>query len=73
MAFYRCLRFNRTGILPGITPLRAATDVEARRLAMELLHQSPEVDRLEVWLDGDLVFRLNQRQAKLEKAASIRE
>jgi hypothetical protein len=72
MALYRCSLFNRAGARPGITPLHAASDAEARRLALELLRQSPEVDRVEVWRDADLAFRLNQRQARLEAAASHR-
>jgi hypothetical protein len=72
MALYRCSLFNGSGAQPGMTPLLAASDAEARQLALELLRQSPEVDRVEVWRDADLAFRLNQRQARLETNGSPR-
>jgi len=72
MALYRCSLFSRLGAWPGMTPLLAETDAEARQLALELLRQSPDVDRVEVWRDADLAFRLNQRQARLETTGSPR-
>ena len=69
MALYRCSLFNKAGLQPGFKPIHADTDAEARKHALELLREYPLVERVEVWLDADLAFRLNRHQAHLESAS----
>ncbi len=66
MALYRCALFTQVGPQPGFKTLHAENDAGARHLALELLRNSPELDRIEVWRDADLAFRLSQHQRHLE-------
>ncbi len=69
MSFYRCVSYGSTALQPGYRPIRAESGPEARRAALEILRDNPQIDRVEVWLGGDLAFRLNRHQAKIEGAS----
>jgi hypothetical protein len=57
---YRCYSFSKTGVQPGCRALQCETDEHARQIAIQLLRNDPLLDRLEVWLESDLAFRLNR-------------
>lgn len=66
MNFYRCYLFNRTGIEPGCRAIRAQTETQAKRVALDLLRENPLIERMEVWREADLAFRLSRNQARME-------
>jgi hypothetical protein len=66
MTPYKCWFFLAKLAQPSFTVLHAETDAEARRLVSRVLRNSPGIERVEVWRDGDLAFRLNQHQLQLE-------
>jgi hypothetical protein len=57
---YRCYSFSKTGIQPGCRALQCETGEHAWQIAVQLLRDDPLLDRLEVWLESDLAFRLNR-------------
>ena len=67
MGLYRTCFFGKAGLLPGCKPIHAGSDMDARRLASDLLRDSPEVESLEVWRDADLVLRMNRNQMRLKQ------
>jgi hypothetical protein len=66
MTSYKCWFFVAKLPQPRFNILHAETDAEARGLVSHILRDSPQIDRVEVWRDGDLAFRLNQHQIHLE-------
>lgn len=65
MTPYKCWFFPAKLPQPSFEILRAQTDSEARGLVSRILRNSPQIERVEVWRDGDLAFRLNQHQVHL--------
>jgi hypothetical protein len=66
MTPYQCWFFNTILPQPDLKVLHADTDGEARRLVSIVLSASPQIERVEVWRDGDFAFRVNQHQIRLE-------
>jgi hypothetical protein len=66
MGLYRTCFFGKAGLLPGCQPIHAGSDMDARRLASDLLRDSPDVESVEVWRDADLVLRMNRHQMRLK-------
>lgn len=66
MTPYQCCFFSPAVRQPSFKVLHADTDAEARRLVSIILRDSPEIERVEVWRDGDFAFRVNQHQVHLE-------
>jgi len=57
---YRCYLHGKQGNFPGFQSLHAESDVQAKHIAVKILHDRPSVEWLEVWRDQDLVFHLNR-------------
>jgi hypothetical protein len=68
MALYRCFLLGVTGSQPKFCMIHADTEVEAKRIAMQLLRNTPSLRTVEVWRDGDIAFRVKQHDAELESA-----
>lgn len=66
MTPYKCWFFVAKLPQPRLDILHAETDGEARGLVSHILRDSPQIERVEVWRDGDFAFRLNQHQVHLE-------
>jgi hypothetical protein len=66
MEIYRCFVFDQTGTRPGFKTIHAETDVHAKKIAMDLLRDDPVIEKMEVWREADLAFRLSRNQARLE-------
>lgn len=66
MELYRFCVFSNSGCPPEFKPIQAETDAGARAIALQLLRNSPCIERMEVWRGADLAFRLNQHQRRLE-------
>jgi hypothetical protein len=66
MSLYRCCLFGKAGLLPGCKPIHADSDRDARRLALELLHETPPAESLDVWRDADFAFGMSRHQMLLE-------
>jgi hypothetical protein len=66
VAPYRRFVFDQTGTRPGSKTIRAESDILAKRIAMDLLRDDPLIERMEVWRDADIAFRLSRNQARLE-------
>lgn len=73
MTPYQCWFFNPGVPQPNPRILHAESDAEARRLVAIVLRASPEIERVEVWRDGDFAFRINQHQIRLEKCCAGRD
>lgn len=69
MGLYRCVCYSEDALQPGSKPVLADSDAQAHKVARKMLHDDPDLDRVEVWSGSDLVFRLNRRQVQLEIAA----
>ena len=69
MSLYRCVCYTELSLQPGLKPIHAGSDSQARQIALDMLRQNPALDRLEVWRDSDLAFRLNRRQARIESTS----
>ena len=61
MTLYRCWMRNNAGLPIGWKPIMSDTDAGARKLALNMLREQPEVRNLDVWRNADLAFRLNRR------------
>lgn len=66
MTPYQCCFFMTKVRQPSFKVLHAETDAEARRLVSIILRDSAQIERVEVWRDGDFAFRVNQHQVHLE-------
>jgi len=66
MDLYRCFVFDRTGTRSSCQTIHAETNGHARSIAMDLLCGDPLIQKMEVWRNADLAFRLNRNQAHLE-------
>ena len=66
MTPYKCWFFVTRLPQPRFNVLHAQSDAEARGLVSHILRDSPQIERVEVWRDGDFAFRLNQHQVHLE-------
>ena len=66
MTPYQCWFYLAKLPQPRFDILHAETDAEARGLVRHILRDAPQIDRVEVWRDGDIAFRLNQHQIHLE-------
>jgi len=60
MTLYRCYLRNEAGSPIGWKPIQSETDAGARRLAMNMLREGPQIRNLEVWRNADLAFRLSR-------------
>ena len=66
MELYRCFVYDRNGTRPAFQTIHAETDGHAKRIAMDLLRDDPVIEKMEVWRDANLTFRLSRNQARLE-------
>lgn len=66
MTPYKCWFFIAQLPQPRFNIVHAQTDAEARGLVSCILRDSPQIERVEVWRDGDFAFRVNQHQVHLE-------
>ena len=60
MSVYRCYFSDKAGTQVGWKPVRCSSDFGARKSAIALLHERPEISRVEVWREADLAFRLTR-------------
>ena len=66
MTLYRCWLRNDAGIPMGWQSIRSDTDAGARKLALRLLRERPQIQNLQVWRNADLAFRLGRSHLKAE-------
>jgi len=60
MTVYRCFLRNRAGMPTGWKPIQSDTDAGARKLALDLLREQPQIQNVEAWRNADLAFRLSR-------------
>lgn len=60
MTLYRCYLRDEAGMQIGWNPIQNDTDAGARKAALLILRERPQVHNMEVWRDADLVFRLSR-------------
>jgi hypothetical protein len=63
MALYRYYLLSASGGQARCTRFNSDTDAQARKVALQMLRDYPDVERLEAWRDADLAFRLNRHTA----------
>ena len=72
MNLYRCYLYGAVGTKPVCMSIQGDSDSQARRTAMQVLHDRPDVERVEAWRDADIAFRVNRHNMIAEGEADGR-
>jgi len=69
MNLYRCYLYGEAGTKPDCMSIRGDSDRAARKLAMQMLRDKPELRRVEAWREGDIAFRVSRHAMLAEREA----
>ena len=63
MAKYSCFFVNAADRFEGVEPVEAATDIDALTYAKRLLRRERHTKAVEVWIQGNMVGRVNREHS----------